>query len=297
MDESSPIRSVFRYGWSGVEVFFVISGFVIPYSLLGTNFRIANFGAFLKKRLVRIEPAYLVSIVVVIVLNYLSSLLPGYQGDSFGLSPMRLVLHVGYLVDIFGSEWLNPAYWTLAVELQYYLVIGILIATWNIKNKYLTLTTLVIFLGMSFSGLNIIKMFDYTDIFTLGILCAFYKKEWISQHLFLGSTAVVAFTIFMNHEVVIFIVTTLCSLLIAFGERLFYSKPLLFLGNISYSLYLLHTPIGGKILNYSKRFDVDEFSKALIVVLALSVSIAVSWVFYMLVEKPSHVWAKKIKFN
>ena len=291
------MRVLWMYAWSGVEIFFVISGFVIPYSLLGTQFKIRNYGGFLMKRLVRIEPAYLLSILVILLLNFVSSLFTMYQGETFFVSPMRLVLHVGYLVDFFDVEWLNPAYWTLAVELQYYLLIGVFIALWNLKNKYVTLISISIFLLLSFINFDSLRFIKYTDVFTIGILCAFYKKEWISKHIFVIATLFVALIIYFNHGLIIFTVTLLCSLIIAFFDNFSNNRMLLFLGNISYSLYLLHIPIGGRIINLTRRFDLSEFSKALVVLLAVAISIFSAWIFYLVIEKPSHKWSKKIKLR
>ena len=94
----------------GVEVFFVIFGFVIPYSLLKSKFSFKNYGGFLKKRFVRIEPAYLISIVVIILLNYCSTLVASYQGTPFSISPRTLILHLGYLINFFDEVWLSPVY-------------------------------------------------------------------------------------------------------------------------------------------------------------------------------------------
>ena len=49
-------RDAFFYGWVGVDVFFVISGFVIPLSLYGRGYTIQQFPQFMMRRLVRLEP-------------------------------------------------------------------------------------------------------------------------------------------------------------------------------------------------------------------------------------------------
>ena len=64
-----------RYGFLGVDVFFVISGFVIPYAMYRGMYRFKNFGTFLLKRVIRIEPPFLISIILVIALNWLSTYL------------------------------------------------------------------------------------------------------------------------------------------------------------------------------------------------------------------------------
>jgi peptidoglycan/LPS O-acetylase OafA/YrhL len=71
-------------------------------------------------------------------------------------------------------------------------------------------------------------------------------------------------------------------------------RPLVWLGTISYSLYLLHVPIGGRVMNFLERFSEFGFVQLLSVPLALAVSLFVAWIFFLLVEKPSHDLSQKI---
>src|SRR5882724_7218383 len=118
------LKSSGRYGWLGVEMFFVISGFVIPYSLHKACYELKSFGTFVAKRIIRLDPPYLASIVIILALGFVSPHLPGFKGEPFSVSPVMVLLHLGYLNVFFGYEWLNPVFWTLAIELQYYLLIG-----------------------------------------------------------------------------------------------------------------------------------------------------------------------------
>src|SRR4051812_47773396 len=77
------LKSSGSYGWLGVEVFFVISGFVIPYALQGSKYRIRDCGTFLLKRVVRLDPPYFATICVILVLGYLSAKTPGFAGEPF----------------------------------------------------------------------------------------------------------------------------------------------------------------------------------------------------------------------
>ena len=61
------------------------------------------------------------------------------------------------------------------------------------------------------------------------------------------------------------------------------------LGMISYSLYLLHVPIGGRVINLSKRFVDNDLERFLAVGFALTISIVVAWFFYHLIETRSHL--------
>src|SRR5947209_12608451 len=61
-----------QYGWLGVHTFFVISGFIIPYSLYQYRYSIRDYLRFVGKRLARLHPPYLASIAVVIA-TYLAT--------------------------------------------------------------------------------------------------------------------------------------------------------------------------------------------------------------------------------
>ena len=107
-------------------MFFVISGFIIPYALHRSSYRVTDYGRFILKRIIRLDPPYLVGILIVIALGYASSATPGFSGPPFEPSLAQVVLHLGYVNVLFGYPWLNPVYWTLAIELQYYLLVGLL---------------------------------------------------------------------------------------------------------------------------------------------------------------------------
>src|SRR5919205_611382 len=125
LPDDSLLKLSGRYGWLGVEVFFVISGFVIPFALARAGYAPSNFGRFVLKRVARLDPPYLASIAFVLLAIYLTALAPGFGGQHFEFSWAVLLLHLGYANVFFGRPWLNPVYWTLAVEFQYYLIVGL----------------------------------------------------------------------------------------------------------------------------------------------------------------------------
>lgn len=285
------------YAWVGVEVFFVISGFVIPYMLLGQPFKGKHYGGYLLKRLIRIEPAYLGSIILIIGLNYISSLFTIYKGPPFSVSGHNILLHLGYLVEFFDGTWMNPVYWTLAIEFQYYLVIGFLLILWNRNNKYLTIITLLAFFALSFIPQDTVRLFNYTDIFTIGIVGAFFKKDYISKKYFFMLVAMIGVVIYFHHTYVITILAVGAILGIAFLNTIRNLNWLIFFGHISYSLYLLHVPIGGRVINLMSRFALGASGKVLVVIAAIVASVIAAYLFYLLVEKPSHRLSRKIKLK
>lgn len=122
------LKAITSHGWLGVQVFFVISGFVLPYSLWRAGYKLSpsNFGRFVLKRVVRLDPPYFAVIVLVLILAFASTLVPGFRGEPFHFDLEQTVLHVGYLNGLAGAPWLNPVFWTLAIECQFYLLIAVI---------------------------------------------------------------------------------------------------------------------------------------------------------------------------
>ncbi|MDF5731549.1 MAG: acyltransferase, partial [Rhizonema sp. PD38] len=119
--ENSVITKISSYGQHGVIIFFVISGFIIPYALSKKNYSLKNFNEFIIRRLARLNPPYYTSVFLTVSLYYL---FPQNEQPLFSLS--KMFLHLTYLVPFSGEIWYNNVYWTLAIELQYYLIIGLL---------------------------------------------------------------------------------------------------------------------------------------------------------------------------
>src|SRR5262245_38837846 len=93
------VRRTGEYGWLGVEVFFVISGFVIPYSLYRARYRLRDFFSYLARRIVRLDPPYLAAIAVILTLALLASLKSGrpIEVEARPVDWTRVLLHLGYL--------------------------------------------------------------------------------------------------------------------------------------------------------------------------------------------------------
>ncbi|MBB3777209.1 peptidoglycan/LPS O-acetylase OafA/YrhL [Erythromicrobium ramosum] len=73
-------------------------------------------------------------------------------------------------------------------------------------------------------------------------------------------------------------------------------RALGWLGLISYSLYLVHVPVGGRVVNLGKRFTSGEVEYLVLSLIALAVSLIVSIVIFLLVERPAQIIARRISF-
>src|SRR5262245_47119745 len=116
-----------HYGYTGVFIFFVISGFIIPYSLHRSGYTLRNFGRFMVKRAIRLYPPYLISIPIsLLAANFL--LAPMSVGPAIHPTARQTFYHLIFLNDLAHVPWINVVYWTLAIEWQWYVLVGLFFA-------------------------------------------------------------------------------------------------------------------------------------------------------------------------
>jgi len=295
LSHDNPLFISGRYGFLGVDVFFVISGFVIPYAMYRGRYKIENVGRFIAKRFIRIEPPYLISIVMVLTLNYLSTLSPYYGGAPFHIDYTALGLHLGYFNAFFDYPWVNDVYWTLAIEFQYYLLIALIFPLLLHPKKYLSIFTITVFavLGAFITDHSLI--FNYGLLFIVGILLFQFQIGYLKKGEFGLMVLITLVLIFVKFDKRYLIAALLPYFFIMYFD--FSNKFSRFLGNISYSLYLIHIPIGGRIINLTSTFTDDELIRSIFVFVAMAVSIFASWIFFKLIEKPTMMLSKRLTYQ
>jgi peptidoglycan/LPS O-acetylase OafA/YrhL len=276
-------------------MFFVLSGFIVPYSMARAGYRVLDFPRFVLKRITRIDPPYLVTIALVLFLQYLSSLSPLFRGERLRMDWVQLFAHVGYLAPFFQKWWYSPVFWTLAVEFQYYLVLAAMFPV-LFSNK--ALLRLGAVLGLLALG-SIIPAGQtvawYFPIFLAGIvlcqsrICDLLRSELLMYPLLVFG---VLFARFGWPPTVVAVFT---CLMITFVKTC--PMFLCSLGDISYSLYLLHWPLGTRVMNFGNRFAHGEFQFDLLLLAGLAISLVSAWLMYRWVELPAKNLASRIKYK
>ena len=117
----TPFTHIAKYGYLGVELFFLISGFVIFYS---TNRSPKDF---VIKRFLRLYPMYWMSLIFIFFVTNL----PWWEnrGPSFE----KLLLNLTMIPTAFGGTWVDGAHWFLLRELQFYLFIVVVMVLGLVK--------------------------------------------------------------------------------------------------------------------------------------------------------------------
>ena len=303
-------------GYVGVDVFFVISGFLIT----GAIFRDLQSGkfslsGFYHRRVKRILPAYLTLVVVVMataMLLYSHPALEAASKTAFSSAVFATNLRFWSNNDYFApAAQEDPLLhmWSLGVEEQFYIVIPLLMwAGFRFGRKSVIVTLFTLFLASLALACWQVANESFRDAFYLPhsrawellagslVACAFAErfrggaKILAPFGLVLIITAYILFsplTAFPGPSAILPVVGA--ALLLHFGNvgwvgRLLASKPLVVVGQISYSLYLWHWPIivFWKYLSFG-RFDWHDQ------VGALGVSFVLAWVSWRWIEIPTRM--------
>ena len=111
---SPAVESVARYGYYGVHLFFIISGFVIFMSAEGSTTR-----QFAASRVARLYPAFWIAAPLTALVAWLTASL------FFKVQLSQLLINMTMAPHWFGVDFVDGAYWSIAVELHFYILVGL----------------------------------------------------------------------------------------------------------------------------------------------------------------------------
>jgi peptidoglycan/LPS O-acetylase OafA/YrhL len=279
------------YGWAGVQIFFVISGFVLPYSMFRFGYTLKNFGTFILKRMIRIYPAYLCAIFIGIALTLATG--------RHLISMEAIAAHFLFLNNIIGLPSSSAVFWTLAIEFQFYLLIGLLYPFFLTSNKnslILLFTVSICSLWFKHPG-YIVYWFPF---FALGILIFHLRFTKIPPGVFWTSCGLLVVFITFNHGVPHAIASCFAVLFILyakFEKETLFQKAFLFLGTISYSLYLIHWDLGRAGVRAARNLPLIGDIGSIKLSIGFLLSVLFAWLLYVTVEKSSMRYSSEIKYK
>lgn len=289
----------FSYGVSGVDIFFMISGFVIFLTIIKTR----KWQDFVVSRFARLYPAFWYCMFITAGFTVL------YEPDF--VSPARIFANATMMPVYFGIEDLDGSYWTLLVELVFYVWILTLFITNSIRNINTIgfITTMLVILFHQLSSYYIhfyectvrkVQLLNHFPLFFSGILFYQLKKRerQIEQIVLLIFCLVASFYLhdkggrsqFHISATAHYILLTSFHLLFALfimGKLTFLKfGPLLFLGKISYCLYLIHQYVGLHLIStFTNKLHLNIY---IALFLAFSICIAIAYLVNTFIEIPAN---------
>ena len=262
-----PLQHALVEGAHGVDLFFVISGFVLAYPTLaklhaqrGAAFDVVRY---LAHRFVRILPPYYLAVgagcVVLLALSTTHVLMPwGIMGQAIG--PLDVVKQMVF-IDL-RPQFLNGSFWSLAVEFRWYFAFPLLLVLWTRSTRAFGLVAL------AFTSLSLFTRATSLDMgimpaFMLGIVAADIEIRRLPVRRLAGLLAILCLCLALAFEprqpyefyartqvgwqlTVFFAVVAAGA--IPWLKRALSVKPLVAIGIVSYSIYLVHEPLVGIVL-------------------------------------------------
>lgn len=306
---------IFNFGRRGVQVFFVISGFVVAYSLAGLAINVRTAGNFLLRRQIRLDPAFWFCLGIAFLRLHVAAAAKPHDLVAPTAHDLLLnALYVSSLVD--RNRFLGPS-WTLSLEVQFYLVFVLIV--WLAAafrrarpGRTLDLAPPIVFLLGLVSVWSRSKLEEDMEawwftqgwnLFALGVLAYWAHERRCSARWFGALLAAVTLTGLIGGQQGMLVGAAAGMLLVyaAATNRLstwLSQRPLQFLGTISYSLYLSHM----EVINASGRLEaylgVDRMGMAADVawtVATIIVCIPLAYLLHVAIERPTRQLAARLK--
>lgn len=257
----ATLTQISKYGYLGVDLFFIISGFVILMTASSGSLK-----KFVISRVVRLYPAFWVCCTITFVVTLLIG------GDRYSASFFQYMVNMTMLNGFVGVPSIDGAYWSLFVEMRFYAMVAMLLLIRKIQyaQQFLVAWIFVSILLLFFPvyKLQYIFITDYSAYFIAGSSFYLIWAEGPSLVRFglVGLSLVLAifksiqrlphfeehYKVVMSGSVVGIVVTIffLVMFLVALRKTSSWGNMRwLFLGSLTYPLYLLHQNVGFMVFN------------------------------------------------
>lgn len=290
--------SLFAFGWVGVQLFFMISGFVIFMTLDKSR----SYGHFLKKRWLRLFPAMLVA---TLLLYFTAGFFPEWSEhtpESKNLIPGLIFVNPETLTQLTGIEFRSMAgsFWSLYVEALFYLIIGAVYFTAG--RKYCLPALIVPMLLLSASSvlkslghpllIDVISKFGFIHYAWFMVGCLVYERLHGRDKGYHYALVILALLINFSYYVKNNGVMTIVPLVVVmlFFIASFYSKQMerwlsvrffTAIGFVSYALYLIHENL---LIAMMVKLNVHIKNEAVMIALPVVVATALYYVAWLITQ-------------
>ncbi len=312
------IAWIWQHLFCGVEIFFVLSGFVIAFSMDGHTTNLRYAGNFIVRRSLRLDPPYWVACAL--MLGYFFCRWPAQWHDFYlmfgGIKGVAVNLfYAQNLSFVHPAKSILDVSWTLCLEIQFYLtylallLLGHYVSTLTARRADAVLRTIIVLGVIGVGGWSFWHALHRASPDFAGRAWNFFLGVALYGALTRGAPrlavvvplAALAALFFWRKEIHNLVIVATAAAIYTAGatsrlSRLLAYRPVLHLGKISYSLYLLHMVIGLNLLWLLQPVRAGRPVVAWIsVALAVVFSLLGAELLHRLVEAPSNRLSQHFK--
>ena len=303
---SELVRSTTHWGFTGVQVFFVVSGFIIPWALARGGFSWPRDGGqFILQRTPRLDPPDFVASAISALLIWLEWRFLGSLGPAPTFPWTTTLAHVGYLNGVLGLGWYNGNCWTLGIECQFYLAAVALLPLIVSKSPPVHLGFHALGLAASWAAVDLVTgpaavhspwLLQWLPLFLMGIAAFQRFSGLLTTPAFLSAIAASAIVAAATGSPAGALAGALASLGIAFVS-LPHHPWIVAAASLTYSFYLLHEPIGSRAVSLVSRMGSGTLVNLAALAAGIGSSLVAAWLLFILVERPALTWASRISYS
>lgn len=317
-----------RASWSGVDLFFILSGFLIAGILIDHRDAPHIIRNFYIRRVCRILPLYLLVVTAFFIARYVASdpnawLYKGSLPDWSYLTFTQNFFMAS--TNAFGAHWLDVT-WSLALEEQFYLFVPVILVflphRWGIALIVSAIVLAPVFRA-TFGGVGAYVLpYCRADALLIGVLCAFVVRHqrWQAQNaaldralyittgaLLIGIPILIKAGVmemgdtFVHSYLAILYAALLLTVLRCLGTP--WTSPLRWhaarwIGERSFAIYLLHQPVSGLLHGWLNGGEpqISDVASASVTVASLFVTLLLSEVSFRLIEKPAMDYGRRYSY-
>lgn len=290
-------------GLFGVSVFFLISGFVIPFSLERRDSL-----HFMANRLVRIIPTIAFTLgMSCLILTLCHMLIPS---NTYTFSFFTYLSNVLLFRPFVRHQFIDGVTWTLEIEMMFYIIIAIASSFLDIKKSrniviiamVMAMVSLVFHYSTTMEG-KFLNHSSYWLIFMLWGTCFYnlYRKNWSIKTF--SATVFGVWIIWMCEKNYIsnpnihgsfsmMIALLTFSFMYYFNDKMKETKFIQFWADISYPLYASHQIVGYVLLAYCITYT--HIPVVLAGLFIFFMMIVYAWIIHKYIEKPTQILSKKL---
>jgi peptidoglycan/LPS O-acetylase OafA/YrhL len=279
----TPFSEIAKYGYLGVQLFFVVSGYLI---LMSTN---RSAWQFAKGRVKRIYPLYWMAIILITAITYLPTLSKN-QPDF-----LQILASITMFPTAFDQGWIDGAHWFMLIEIQFYLLIFVLLKLragkhlptifpiwaiviliwyvfdlnrfniWYLYGPFSFICGGAIIYSIKQSGWNLLRVVGLIAAITGGLYSRLGSLDYLSE---------IRNTQYSATVVTVIVLIIFGLLLLTFLPKIsnMHIPGAVFLGAITYPLFLIHGRLGYMTL---ERFATEQnkyLIYSLLIILAISIA-------------------------